>query len=86
MRYMIPDYTRDALDRWAQCGLMPGGFVRSVLCNDLSGACMRADMSNRSMLFEIVQYVYNELPSDCWGSEEKVDAWEKRFAPAEVAP
>ena len=26
-------------------------------------------------MFEIVKYLYNDVPADCWGSPELVKAW-----------
>lgn len=54
-----------------------GGFLRSVLENDLMQAFGRADEDNVVALFHIVNYIYNEMPSRCWGSREAVDAWLK---------
>lgn len=70
---MIPAHTKGALDRYVNHGLLPGDFLMSVLTNDLFGAVARADSANRAALPEICSYVYNELPSDCWGSPDKVD-------------
>lgn len=78
----IPVGVREALDNWAQHGWEPGGFTRSVLLNDLSGAIGRADHASMAALPTIAAYVYNELPSPCWGSVEKMAAWAKRFEAA----
>ena len=53
----------------------PCGFLCAVLTNDLQGAFAKADDKNRQRMLEIVRYVYNELPSECWGSKEKVKTW-----------
>lgn len=72
---MIPGTIKQSLDRYIQYHIPTGGFLEAVLSNDLKEAFGRADKENRIALFEIVKYCYNELPSDCWGSPEKVDAW-----------
>ncbi|MBA3756207.1 MAG: hypothetical protein H0X02_08295 [Nitrosomonas sp.] len=64
-----------ALDAWAKDALGPGGFLISVLENDLFEAVGRADSYNLSTLQKICGYVYNDLPSECWGSPEKVSVW-----------
>jgi len=51
-----------------------GGFLEACLSNDLREAFGRADESSRNNLFEIVKYLYNEMPSDIWGSREAVKA------------
>ena len=76
-----PDYitikqsTIDALIRYAEKGIPPGGFLRGVLTNNFSEAVGRADEDNRRALYAIHIFVYNEMPADCWGSVEKVNAW-----------
>jgi len=69
--------TQEGIDRYVNQGIPPGGFLEAVLSNDLKGALGRADEENRRDLFEIVQYCYMEIPSDCWGSAEKVSEWLK---------
>ncbi|MBS7703265.1 hypothetical protein [Chelatococcus asaccharovorans] len=68
-------YCRDALRRYIEHGIQPGGFLTAVLSNDLREACARADAMNRHLLFDYVQFLYNEAPGGCWGSPEVVDAW-----------
>ncbi len=73
----IRDDIREDLDLWGSGNqpYPPGGFLRAVLENDLAGAFGRADDDNRRAMHDIVCYVYNELPSQCWGSPAKVAAW-----------
>jgi hypothetical protein len=40
-------------------------------------AFQKADMRNRYQLFEIVEYIYNNLPINSYGSPEQVDKWLK---------
>ena len=58
--------------------LIPGGFLQAVICNDLKEAFGRADEDNTRAMKEIVSWFYNEAPSDCWGSREKMEAWIRR--------
>ena len=77
----IPPLVRNALDRWATEHKPAGDFVMSVLRNDLHQAVCRADERSLAALRDIVLYVYNELPSKCWGSDVAVNEWlEKRKA------
>ena len=69
------DDIKAALDRYAEHHIETGGFLLAVLRNDLSDAVGRADDGNIKNLAEIVRYVYNDLPDECWGSRVKVDAW-----------
>jgi len=72
---MIPAHTLAALDRYVKHHILPGGFLTAVLSNDLFGAIARADRENKLALSEICQYIYNELPGDCWGSKDIMWKW-----------
>jgi hypothetical protein len=41
----------------------------------LAEAFGRADEINRERLFDIVGFFYNEAPSPCWGSPQKMTEW-----------
>lgn len=73
--YNIPEHTRAAIERYLQYGYMPGDFLVCVLTNDLFGAVGRADSENIKALKDICMFVYNEMPSNSWGSWEKVEAF-----------
>lgn len=72
---VIPASTRESLDQYNKHHLPVGGFLSAVLSNDLYGAFARADDGNLAALGEIVCYCYWEIPSQCWGSPEKVRDW-----------
>ena len=76
----IPALVRETIDEYVRIGRPVGGFVDSVLCNDLTGALARADICSMPAIPAICGYVYNECPSRCWGSREMVDAWMQEFA------
>ena len=52
-----------------------GGQLTATVQNDLKNAMGMADIARRRVLFAIVSYLYNDVPSCCWGSKEKHDAW-----------
>ena len=86
---MIPERTKQAIDQYVSAHTPRGGFLTAVLSNDLKGAFGRADEENRAALFDIVGYCYNEIPSECWGSPAKVEAWlaaRPRPAPVDDMP
>jgi len=66
---------KEAIDRYVDHRIHPGGFLEAVLCNDLKESLGRADDWNREDLFSIVSYCWNNIPYDCWGSPERVKAW-----------
>ena len=77
---------KESLDRYAQRHVATGGFLQAVLENNLKESMARADEDNQRDLFEIVCYLYNELPAACWGSPELVRTWlAQKPATAEVA-
>jgi hypothetical protein len=71
----VPEHTVDALVRYRDHRLTPGGFLYAVLTNDLVGAALRADHLNFDALAHIVGWCSNELPQEAWGSEEAVKRW-----------
>ena len=67
-----------SLDRYVNHGTPTGGFLQSVLENDLFGAMSRADHVNKIRIHEICVYIYNNLPIGCYGSKEAVEQWLKK--------
>lgn len=57
-----------------------GDFLRALLSNNLCEAVVRGDENNQAALVDWVRFLYNEVPSACWGSPAKVDAWLEREA------
>jgi hypothetical protein len=55
--------------------IRPGSFVHAVLHNDLAGAIMLGDSGSLDHLREVLDFVRYDLPSEAWGSREKVQAW-----------
>ena len=53
----------------------PGSFIHAVLANDFMKAVSKADDVNIHCLRDIMLYVYNNIPSICWGSPEAVEEW-----------
>ena len=75
---MIPERTLEGLKRYVKDKIPPGGFLTAVLENNLLNSFQRADGENRQAIPEIVYYVRNHLPANCWGLPEKVKKWLKR--------
>jgi hypothetical protein len=78
---MQPDYRlinadiKQTIDLYVNDKCPTGGFVNAVLDNNLVEAIARADSDNLPNLPHIVSYCYNKIPSECWGSKEKVKKW-----------
>ena len=71
----IPNDLKESLERYVQHKCPTGGFLRYVLENNLMAAMGKADEDNRAALFDICGYIWNEIPGNCHGSPEKVQAW-----------
>lgn len=70
------DYMVGAVQRYIEKGILPGGFLTSVLCNEsLSHVVARADRENQRVLAEWVVFLTNDVPGQCWGNPELVDSW-----------
>ena len=71
----IPEPCMAALRRYVEKKEVPGGFLRAVLEGDLNRATTYADGTNLWLLPVYTAYLYNEVPSACHGSPEKVRKW-----------
>lgn len=67
--------TKDTIDRYVKYGIPTGHFLEAVLSNRLMEAIGRADEENLRDIKEICLYVYNDIPSSCWGSPQKYLDW-----------
>ena len=83
--FYIPDRMLPAIKAYVETGCPVGDFLHAVLTNDLADACGRADDENMANIPAYIAYLWNEVPSVCWGSKEKVDAWLKKFQMAREA-
>ena len=71
-----PETVRDSLKNYVERRLPLGGFLNSVLANDLWSAMFKADLDNRALIYEIVTFIHWEIvPTLCYGSYEKIEAW-----------
>jgi len=75
---MLPQDTKEAIDRYVDDKIPTGGFLYAVLTNNLFEAIDRADHINLPNLQDICSYIYNFTPTACWGSPEKVKEWLKQ--------
>lgn len=78
-QFYIPERMMGGIQRYIERGIEPGGFLCAVIENDLKEAVGRADEENMANLPAFVSYFYNEAPSVCWGSPEKMVAWLLKF-------
>jgi len=72
---------QSSLRLYAEKHVPLGGFLEAVIANDLWGAVGRADRESLAHLRQVVEYVWNELPSACCGSRERYRAWIEEVRP-----
>jgi hypothetical protein len=71
----VPEHLREGLIRYLADGILPGGFLQAVLCNNLREAIVRGDPFALAGLPALVEYLRGEFPLIAWGSKERVLAW-----------
>ena len=76
-RLVIPTHTKEALDSYFLRGYEPGGFLISILTNNLYGAVTSADIANRHAIWEIVTWLatHTIVPPRSWGTKDHVSNW-----------
>jgi hypothetical protein len=72
---MLPEPTKNALRRYIEHHVPPGGFLISVLSNNLTQAVIRGDTQNLQALPHLVQWLNNHMPSTLWGSWKNYTTW-----------
>ena len=72
---LIPEHCRDGMKMYIEHGVIPGDFLQAVITNNLVEAFHRADDTNIAKLQDYAQFLYWEIPSNAWGSEENMIAW-----------
>ncbi|MBA7539996.1 hypothetical protein ES705_32285 [subsurface metagenome] len=73
----LPRSLQYGVQAYIELGQIPGDFLCAVIENNLVGAIRRADSGNQVALPKIVGWIYNEAPSQCWGSHDKLVDWVK---------
>lgn len=72
---LIPERMMQSLKNYIEKGERVGGFLTSVLSNDLWRAVGSADDINKPLIPTYVHYLHWESPAECHGSPEHVKAW-----------
>ncbi len=71
----VPPHVRLRLVLYVDHGVDPGGFLKSVICNDFKAASQHAAPLSSQAMFAIVSWFLNTAPAACWGSHENMAAW-----------
>ena len=65
----------ERLENYLMHGFEPGGFLTSVLANDLFAAVARADHWNKPNIHNIVYEINRVMPAMSFGSYDHVKDW-----------
>jgi len=76
-KWYIPDYMKDGIENYLERRIKPGSFLLSILSNNFAEAVVNADRDNLDNLPAYGYWLWNEVPSQAWGSPEKVEKWLK---------
>ena len=72
----LPPHMRAGVSRYVAFGEPIGGFLTAVFSDSLKGAFRAADSKNFVAMPEWAHFVYWDVPANCQGSLEKVEAWQ----------
>lgn len=60
---------------YVEHGVLDGGFISSVVTNRFAEVLVNAAGTNRAHIADWAMWLYNDIPREAWGSDEKVRAW-----------
>jgi hypothetical protein len=72
-------HMKGAVQRYIENGIHPGGFLGSLICNDLRGTVLRADQINQQLIGPWLHWFRDHAPSSCWGYPEAMDDWPRQL-------
>ena len=73
----LPENFRAPVKAYVDRGEHPGDTIHAFLTNNLLDAACRLSPDILPRIKEIVLWFHWEVPSRCWGSPAKVEAWRK---------
>jgi len=71
----VPEHMREGIRLYVEQKIRPGSFLMALLENNFIEVVALADQDNFCYLAQWAELLRWELPSTCWGSPEKVQAW-----------
>ena len=73
----LPGYMWEGIRHHVSVGEPTGHFLTALLSNNMADVVSHGDDNNMALLKVWVLYLYNVLPSGCWGTGDKCQAWRK---------
>ena len=71
----IPPHMRESVELYVNHGVPPGHFLTGLICKDIQMMMDHADHTNVWLIPLYYGWFYNEAPSWCWGSIDKMSKW-----------
>lgn len=71
----VADHLRGGLVRYVADGILPGGFLQAVLCNNLREAITRGSYDSIVTLPALITVLAWDFPDEAWGSVARVLGW-----------
>lgn len=76
----LPAYMWEGLIEYVEKGTPQGSFLMALLEGNFYEMARCADSNNSRLFYNYAMFFYNEMPSDCYGSAERVKNWQARKA------
>lgn len=77
LRTRIPTRLVNDIDGWVDHNVVPSGFIRSIIINDLQQTMEQA-LHNPELLGalpDVMVYFLNYIPRSAWGGPQVLDTW-----------
>jgi hypothetical protein len=75
----VNDECKEQMGSYINQGQDPGGFLTSILCNDLINTVSRATDEEYAMLKDLVKFMHADMPYEAWGNHKAVSSYQRRF-------
>lgn len=72
---LIPGHMQEHVRAYVMEGRPIGNFLTAIFSNNLMEAATQADDTNIRQLADYARFLYNYVPSACYGSPENVAHW-----------
>tara|TARA_Y100000401_G_scaffold115030_1_gene117998 strand:+ start:616 stop:897 length:282 start_codon:yes stop_codon:yes gene_type:complete len=71
----LPKPFKEEMKKYVEEGIETGSSLKYILQNDLFKTMMYSDPDNQELIKDVVLWIWNQLPSETYGTPDKVDKW-----------
>ena len=71
----LPEPFKEEVRKYVEEGIETGSFLKYILENDLFRTMMFAHLDNQECIKDVVLWIWNQLPSETYGTPDKVNKW-----------